>query len=64
MKSLNEINEAQVQVAGSKKPSGAKVLAKVITEMLVEKGYFAKLPKDLVEYAKADIEEMIIKSTF
>jgi len=59
-----EINEAMVQIAGSKKPSGAKVLAKITVEMLVDKGYFTKLPKDFIPYAKEDIEEVIINSTF
>ena len=37
MKVIKLLNEAMVQVAGKDKPSGAKVLATVICESLVER---------------------------
>ena len=64
MKTFNEVNEAMVQVAGDKKPSGAKILAMVIAEALAEEGYLqAKTPKD-IEKAKMLIQEVIMKTTF
>jgi hypothetical protein len=64
MKTFKEVNEAMVQVAGDKKPSGAKILAMVIAEALTEEGYLqAKNVKD-IEKAKLLIQEVIIKTTF
>ena len=56
------VSEAMVQVAGNKKPSGAKVLANVIIDHLEDKGYF----KPGIKWTKltAEIQELIINSTF
>ena len=56
------MDEAMVQVAGNKKPSGAKVLANVIIDHFEDKGYF----KPGIKWTKltAEIQELIINSTF
>tara|TARA_R110000796_G_scaffold3089_5_gene11907 strand:+ start:1110 stop:1571 length:462 start_codon:yes stop_codon:yes gene_type:complete len=60
--SYGSMDEAMVQVAGNKKPSGAKVLANVIIDHLEDKGYF----KPGIKWTKltAEIQELIINSTF
>ncbi len=59
-----DMNEAMVQVAGKNKPSGAKVLAKVIIEHMMKENYLkpgADAAKDgLVD----DIAKVIMDSTF
>ena len=59
---LQAMNEAMVQIAGNKKPSGAKVLANVIIDHFEDKGYF----KPGIKWTKltAEIQELIINSTF
>ena len=58
------VNEAMVQVAGNRKPSGAQVLATVITEALTEEGYIqANSTKDISQ-VQVLIKDIIIKSTF
>ena len=59
-----KVDEAMVQVAGNRKPSGAQVLATVITEALTEEGYIqANSTKDISQ-VQALIKDIIIKSTF
>ena len=56
-----DVNEAMVQVAGDKKPSGAKVLASVIVDHLIDKKIVTRaFEKKLT----AEIQDLIIKSTF
>ena len=63
-------NEAMVQIAGDKKPSGAKVLATVIADHLIGKGYISAIngrnPKGSREQKVlvSEIQELIINSTF
>ena len=57
------MKEAMVQVAGKDKPSGAKVLATVICEALVESGLKLDRPSDYKK-ACALVQDVIIKSTF
>ena len=59
----NDKDEAMVQVAGKDKPSGAKVLATVICEALVESGLKLDRPSDYKK-ACALVQDVIIKSTF
>ena len=65
------INESMVQVAGKDKPSGAKVLATVIADHLIEKGYISAInsrnPKGYklkLKLIVSEIQELIINSTF
>lgn len=54
-------NEAMVGIAGRNKPSGAFVLAKIIAEELIEKGYINQREyKKIVEM----IQELIMDNTF
>ena len=65
IKSIKEsINEASVQIAGNKKPSGAKVLATVIIDYLEAEGYFKSGFKNVKKDITSDVQELIIKSTF
>ena len=57
-------NEAMVQVAGNKKPSGAKVLATVIIDYLEAEGYFKSGFKNVKKDITSDVQDLIIKSTF
>ena len=57
------MDEAMVQVAGKNKPSGAKVLATVVCEALVESGLKLDRPSDYKK-ACALVQDVIIKSTF
>jgi len=65
-----EVNEAMVQVAGKDKPSGAKVLATVISDYLIDKNYISAIngrnPKGSREKKQliSEIQELIINSTF
>ena len=59
----SSMDEALVQVAGKDKPSGAKVLATVICEALVESGLKLDRPSDYKK-ACALVQDVIIKSTF
>jgi hypothetical protein len=59
----SSMDEAMVQVAGKDKPSGAKVLATVICEALVESGLKLDRPSDYKK-ACALVQDVIIKSTF
>ena len=67
---LQAMNEALVQVAGKDKPSGAKVLATVIADHLIGKGYISAIngrnPKGSREQKVlvSEIQDLIIKSTF
>tara|TARA_R110002073_G_scaffold271245_1_gene434585 strand:+ start:344 stop:802 length:459 start_codon:yes stop_codon:yes gene_type:complete len=55
------MDEAMVQVAGKDKPSGAKVLATVIVDHLIDKKIVTRaFEKKLT----AEIQDLIIKSTF
>jgi hypothetical protein len=64
------MDEAMVQVAGKDKPSGAKVLATVIADHLIAKGYISAIngrsPKGSREQHVLinEIQELIINSTF
>lgn len=64
------VKEAMVQVAGKDKPSGAKVLATVIADHLIGKGYISAIngrnPKGSREQKVlvSEIQELIINSTF
>ena len=65
------MDEAMVQVAGKDKPSGAKVLATVIADHLIEKGYISAInsrnPKGYklkLKLIVSEIQELIINSTF
>tara|TARA_R110000744_G_scaffold206892_1_gene325511 strand:- start:34 stop:516 length:483 start_codon:yes stop_codon:yes gene_type:complete len=65
------MDEAMVQVAGKSKPSGAKVLATVIADHLIEKGYISAInsrnPKGYklkLKLIVSEIQELIINSTF
>jgi hypothetical protein len=68
--SYGSMDEAMVQVAGKDKPSGAKILATVITEYLTKKGYISAIngrnPKGSREQKVlvSEIQELIINSTF
>lgn len=61
LETAESVEEAMVQVAGNKKPSGALVLAKVITQELVDKGMIDKRDQGTVI---DDIKNIIINSTF
>ena len=56
-----ETNEAMVQIAGNKKPSGAKVLAMVIVDHLIDKKIVTRAYKQKLE---AEIQNIIMDSTF
>ncbi len=68
--SYSATNEAMVQVAGKDKPSGAKVLATVISDYLIDKNYIGAIngrnPKGSREKKQliSEIQELIINSTF
>jgi hypothetical protein len=68
--SYSATNEAMVQVAGKDKPSGAKVLATVISDYLIDKNYISAIngrnPKGSREKKQliSEIQELIINSTF
>ena len=55
------MDEAMVQVAGKSKPSGAKVLATVIVDHLIDKKIVTRAYKKKLE---SEIQELIINSTF
>jgi len=55
------MDEAMVQVAGKDKPSGAKVLATVIIDHLIDKKIVTRAYKKKLE---SEIQELIINSTF
>ena len=55
------MDEAMVQVAGKDKPSGAKVLATVIVDHLIDKKIVTRAYKKKLE---SEIQELIINSTF
>jgi len=63
-------NEAMVQIAGSKKPSGAKVLGMVIADYLIDNGMISAIegrnPKGKKErqILASQLQELIINSTF
>lgn len=60
----HEISEASVQIAGKNKPSGAKVLATVIVDSLIENGYM-KPGADKVKSALIDeVQKIIMENTF
>ena len=58
---LSAMNEAMVQVAGKDKPSGAKVLASVIVDLLIDKKIVTRAYERKLT---AEIQDLIIKSTF
>jgi len=58
---LEAMNEAMVQVAGKDKPSGAKVLASVIVDHLIDKKIVTRAAERKLT---AEIQDLIIKSTF
>ena len=55
------VKEAMVQVAGKDKPSGAKVLASVIVDHLIDKKIVTRAAEKKLA---AEIQDIIIKSTF
>jgi hypothetical protein len=55
------VSEAMVQIAGKDKPSGAKVLASVIVDHLIDKKIVTRAYKKKLD---AEIEDIIINSTF
>jgi len=55
------VKEAMVQIAGKDKPSGAKVLAKVIVEYLTDKKLITRAYNKKLE---SELQELIINSTF
>ena len=63
-------NEAMVQIAGSKKPSGAKVLGMVIADYLIDNGMISAIegrnPKGKKErqILAGQLQDIIINSTF
>ena len=59
------VKEAMVQIAGDKKPSGAKILAQEIAFSLMDKGIIAQ-PKSARDQKLviATIQDVIINSTF
>jgi len=59
------VDEAMVQIAGDKKPSGAKILAQEIAFALMDRGIIApaKSKKDQ-QLVIATIQDVIINSTF
>ncbi len=59
------VDEAMVQIAGDKKPSGAKILAQEIAFTLMDRGIIAqpKSKKDQ-QLVIATIQDVIINSTF
>ncbi len=65
-----ETNEAMVQIAGDKKPSGAKVLGMVIADYLIDNGMISAIegrnPKGKRErqILAGQLQELIINSTF
>jgi hypothetical protein len=63
-KTLEEISEAMVQIAGKSKPSGAQVLATVIVDHMMDNQYLKpgadKVKKELV----SDLQKLIMDSTF
>lgn len=59
--SYKATNEAMVQVAGKDKPSGAKVLASVIVNHLMDKKLVTRAGEKKLT---AEIQDLIIKSTF
>ena len=59
--SYKATNEAMVQVAGKDKPSGAKVLASVIVDHLMDKKLVTRAGEKKLT---AEIQDLIIKSTF
>tara|TARA_R100000541_G_scaffold2455_2_gene8862 strand:+ start:326 stop:931 length:606 start_codon:yes stop_codon:yes gene_type:complete len=58
---LSAMNEAMVQVAGKDKPSGAKVLATVIVDHLIDKKIVTRAGEKKLT---TEIQDLIIKSTF
>lgn len=68
MKSFNEysreVNEAMVQIAGKAKPSGAKVLAKVIIEHMIKENYLKPGADNAKDGLVDDIANVIMESTF
>ena len=65
-----ETNEAMVQIAGDKKPSGAKVLGMVIADYLIDNGMISAIegrnPKGKRErqILAGQLQDIIINSTF
>lgn len=58
------VDEAMVQVAGNKKPAGAKVLATIIIDQLDKEGYLRHMNRNESDIAQKAIEQLIIDSTF
>ena len=56
-----DLSEAMVQIAGKDKPSGAKVLASVIVDHLMDKKIVTRAAERKLT---AEIQDLIIKSTF
>jgi len=59
-----QINEAMVQVAGSGKPAGATVLAKVILDFLSKEKHLTPAADRQLIGLEDDIEQLIMDSTF
>ena len=57
----NSVNEAMVQIKGKDKPSGAKVLAKIIVGEFYDQ---KKISSREVKEWEQDIAELIMNSTF
>ena len=64
IESVETMNEAMVQVAGNKKPAGAKVLATIIIDKLDKEGYLRHMNRNESDIAQKSIEQLIIDSTF
>jgi hypothetical protein len=58
------IDEAQVQVAGKSKPSGALVLAKLMAEAMQEQGYLREMNDDEYALMRKLMENVIMDTTF
>lgn len=59
--SCKALDEAMVQVAGDKKPSGAKILAMVIVDHLIDNNIVTRAASKKLN---TEIQDLIINSTF
>ena len=63
-KSTKSIDEAMVQVAGKSKPSGAKVLASIICDMINKEYGISGYSGSQVKYIQDEVANLIMDSTF
>ena len=61
---FQETNEAMLQVAGSSKPSGAKILALMIIEHMIKEQYLKPGAESAKDALVADIQKVIMQNTF